>query len=297
MNIKMAYLLGMIIGNGTIQRDSVNTTVRIRLPHKKLQTEAMQDVRIYVQASFANIERILGDYVGVRLQFNPNDKYSTIVFSKSNGDCLICEILRLVDNQLSSRVMRIPNDIFNASVEEKIAFLQGLADVTGYIRKSNYFFQKYKHRVYIEVPGNWFLVVDICNLLKQVNVPVQNIDWAHPNMRDGSLKKYNEGNALFWKKEHQIKIWAINFEVIGFGIIHKMEALHMFVEEMYSGLILEGCDPNEFCRGYYWDLPDRTKSRAMHPGESDSFIPECIRGRHYNSWKEIANDLGYGENT
>ena len=29
-------------------------------------------------------------------------------------------------------------------------------------------------------------------LLKDVNIPVQAIDWAHPNMRDGNLVKYNE---------------------------------------------------------------------------------------------------------
>ena len=36
-------------------------------------------------------------------------------------------------------------------------------------------------------------------------------------------------------------------------------------------------------------------SKPVHPGENDEFIPEKIRGKHYNSWKEIAKDLGYGE--
>lgn len=33
--------------------------------------------------------------------------------------------------------------------------------------------------VYFEIPNNWELVVDFANLLRSVDVPVQNIDWAH----------------------------------------------------------------------------------------------------------------------
>ena len=37
----------------------------------------------------------------------------------------------------------------------------------------------------------------------------------------------------------------------------------------------------------------RRKEKPVHPGESDDFIPEEIRGKHYESWTEIAKDLGY----
>lgn len=39
MNIEMAYLLGMICGNGEIQRTTLDTIVSIDIPHKKLQTD------------------------------------------------------------------------------------------------------------------------------------------------------------------------------------------------------------------------------------------------------------------
>ena len=45
MNIEMAYLLGMICGNGEIKRSSTNTTVSIDIPHKKLETEEVHDVK------------------------------------------------------------------------------------------------------------------------------------------------------------------------------------------------------------------------------------------------------------
>ena len=39
----------------------------------------------------------------------------------------------------------------------------------------------------------------------------------------------------------------------------------------------------------------RKKQKPIHPGEDDKFIPQEIRGNHYDSWKEIAKDLGYKE--
>lgn len=49
MNSEMAYMLGMICGNGQIQRGTSETTISVEIPHKKLQTEDMNDVTIYVK--------------------------------------------------------------------------------------------------------------------------------------------------------------------------------------------------------------------------------------------------------
>lgn len=37
------------------------------------------------------------------------------------------------------------------------------------------------------------------------------------------------------------------------------------------------------------------KKKIQHPCEGDEFIPEIIRGKHFNSWIEIASELGYVE--
>lgn len=39
MNTEMAYLLGMILGNGEIQRDNNETRITIDIPHKNLYTD------------------------------------------------------------------------------------------------------------------------------------------------------------------------------------------------------------------------------------------------------------------
>lgn len=39
MNVEMSYLLGMVCGNGEIQRNMNDTIISITIPHKKLVTE------------------------------------------------------------------------------------------------------------------------------------------------------------------------------------------------------------------------------------------------------------------
>ena len=176
------------------------------------------------------------------------------------------------------------------TTDEKKELLRGMADVTGYIRRSNIAFgQDGAHRVYIEIPGNWQMVIDIANMLKDLDVPVQTIDFGHPNFRDSNLKKYNEGKPYYWKKEHQVKIWANEFLPIGFNIIHKQKALEMYADELLD--FLDESKTHEF----YWQKKTRRKSKPSHPMENDESLPERIRGKHYESWTELAKDLGYGE--
>lgn len=295
MNNEMAYLLGMIVGNGEIKRGADTTTISISIPHKKLQTEDNNDVHIYVAASVTNIRNILEPLISKELSFIQNKSESVLTFTKNNEDYLIREILQFVNNVISCEHMRIPIEFYDSVKDNKLSFLRGFSDVTGYVRRSNYFFDKFMHRVYLEIPHNWYMVVDICNLLFSLDIPVQNIDWAHPNMRDGNLKKYREGKVNFWKKEHQIKIWANEFLPIGFAVIHKNKALQKFANELVAGLKANGKSVTEITHKYYWDKRETKKVKPTHPSECDQFIPNDIRNKHYNSWQEIAYDLGYKE--
>lgn len=292
MNREMAYLLGMVTGNGNIQRGTTETKVIIEIPHKKLETEFQHDVHIYVRASITDIRTVLEPLMGTSLDFNQSQGVSYLSFCKRNEDLLIRELLRYVGNASSSEDVRIHQEVYAFTEDERKMFIKGFADVTGYIRRSNYFFNEHQHRVYFEIPHNWYLVVDFCNLLKTVDIPVQAIDWAHPNMRDGNLAKYNEGKLDFWKKEHQVKIWANEYKKIGFAVIHKSKALEAFAKEQEDYLRSTGKNPAEVTHHYYWES-DRSKVKPHHPGESDNFIPAAIRGKHYDSWKKIAFDLGY----
>ena len=291
----MSYLLGMIIGNGEIQRGATETTITIDIPHKKLETEFQHDVGIYVRASITDIRQVLEPLLGTALMFTQSTNVSLLSFRKPNEDYLMREILRYIGGATSSDNVRISSEIFAFSYDERKQFVKGFADVTGYIRRSNYAFAEPNYRVYFEIPHNWELVVDFCNLLKSIDIPVQAIDWAHPNMRDGNLKKYNQGKPDFWKKEHQVKVWALEYQPIGFVVLHKQQALDYFADEQKKPYVMAGKDAAARLHRYYWELPQRVREKPYHPGENDNFIPEEIRGKHYDSWADIAKDLGYGK--
>lgn len=290
MNIEMAYLVGMILGNGEIQQDQTNTKITIDIPHKNLYTDDMKDTKIYVKASLFDIQTILEPLLGQHLTQSDTNRSTQITFTKSNNEYIMREILRLVGSGTHHSTMKMNDELFSITTDEKKALLRGIADVTGYIRKSNIAFgQDGAHRVYIEIPGNWYMVIDIANMLKDVDIPVQTIDFGHPNFRDGDVRKYNEGKQYFWKKEHQVKIFANEFLPIGFNIKHKQEAL-----EKYSEELLEFIDPKK-THLFYWEKPIRRKNRPVHPCENDPVLPPEVRGKHFESWTDLAGLLGYGK--
>lgn len=290
MNIEMSYLIGMVLGNGEIQRGPTMTTVTIDIPYKNLYTDDLKDVQIYVKASIVDIRAIIEGLIGHNLIVTETRHSTKMSFTKSNDEYVIREIIRLIGGGIHHSTMRMNPDLFNITNDEKKALLRGIADVTGYIRKSNIAFgQEGAHRVYIEIPGNWYMVIDLANMLKDVDVPVQNIDFGHPNFRDGNLVKYNQGQKLFWKKEHQVKIFANEFLPIGFNIKHKEDALKKYADEL-----LEFIDSNKTHK-FYWEKTIRKSDKPIHPGENDMSLPSEIRGKHFNSWTELAGYLGYGE--
>lgn len=213
-----------------------------------------------------------------------------MMFTMRNEEYVMREIMRYIGAGRRHTSMSMNEELFSFSSEEKKSLLRGIADVTGYIRKSNIAYGKDgAHRVYIEIPGNWNMVVDIANMLKSLDVPVQTIDFGHPNFRDANLKKYHEGKVYFWKKEHQIKVYANEFLPIGFNVKHKQDALIKYSEELLKHI------PPKTTHKFYWEKPVRRKIKPNHQCENDKSLPKEIRGRHFDSWVDLAKELGYGE--
>lgn len=98
-------------------------------------------------------------------------------------------------------------------------------------------------------------------------------------MRDPNNKK----SGRFWAKEHQMKIFAEDFQKIGFYISHKEEALIELAEsnkENFSDII-------SLCDG----KTNKVKSKPIHPDENDADLPDEIRGKHFDGYKEICKCL------
>lgn len=152
MNTEMAYLLGMILGNGEIQRDNAETRVTIDIPHKNLYTDDMKDVRVYVKASTVDIRSIVEPLIGHSLTVTQDKRSTVMTFVKPNDEYITREILRFIGGGKHHSTMRMNPDLFSITTDEKKTLLRGIADVTGYIRKSNIAYgQDGAHRVYIEI--------------------------------------------------------------------------------------------------------------------------------------------------
>lgn len=292
LNPDIAYLLGMTVGKGEIKRGEKYTEVIINIPHKNLSIEG-EDTQQSIKASLLDIINRLQPLIGVDLKAETSNQQVAILhFSKENGDFLIRAINEYLKNQNTWRVFRIPKEIFENSVDIKKEFLRGIADVTGHIRKSNSAYGiPYNQRVYIEIMDNWMIAVDIANLLKSLGITVQHIRWAHPNLVDTHGSDYKRGVRNY--KEHQIKIWAEEFEKIGFNIEHKNRLLKIYSEFNKSNW--KGNSPIESRHKYYWETRDGNRVKPSHPDENNAKINPKIRGRHFNSWKEITKELGYYE--
>lgn len=288
MNNQMAYLVGMILGNGEVQRDIDSTTITIEIPHKNLKDDEGLEVSVYVKSSLIDIRNVIEPLLGKSVKITQSKSATKVSFKKSNEDYTMREILRFIGCGVHHSSMTMNDELFDMSIDEKKELLRGVADVTGYIRKSNIAYgQEGCHRVYIEIPGNWQFVIDIANMLKTLDIPVQTIDFGHPNFRDSNLKKYNEGKIYYWKKEHQIKIWANEFLPIGFNIVHKQRALERYAEELLDYI------DEEKTHQFYWEKAVRVRKKPMHPMENDEQLPEKIRGKHFDSWTQLAKELGY----
>lgn len=312
-NSELAYLLGMIGGKGILRRGTTSTTIEIEIPHKNMIIEN-QDTRLSVKASLDDFRKVIEPLTSTLVNTLQNKNMTILSFEKSNSDFFSREINRHYKNMSSSKDFRIPLDIFDSPNDIKRVYLMGFTDVTGHIRRSNIAYGiPFNHRVYIEIPVNWFMVIDISNLLHDLDIPVQTIDWGHPNMRDPRRVDYNKGKKDVWYREHQIKIYTDEFEKIGFRVSHKNTALQKLANENkieWDKHINKSIEKTKFQdkkqelkakighielehHRYYWQTKRICRTKEIHPMEGSDKIPEIIRNKHFNSWKEIASELGY----
>lgn len=175
----------------------------------------------------------------------------------------------------------------NNAEDIKKEFLRGIADVTGSIGTGGRD-QSGRHRVYISILNdNWKLPIQICKLLQTdpLNIPVNTIDWGHPNTRNGHLKDYNKGAKQVWAREHQLKVYAEYFERIGFRIIHKNKILKELAEENRKNFPRRKsklCNP----------LEKRSKQRPQHPEEMSEKLPAELKGKHCDTYWQVCLELG-----
>jgi hypothetical protein len=274
----ISYLLGLITGHGEIQYNSDVKKIIIDFEFKALESKAITkvfDQRLHIQTSLDPVVYRL-QQMGINVQKITGDKISLVLtWIKEDIAWLFIKFL-INGTRFSYHDFLIPEPINETTDANKKEFLRGIADVTGFVRKSNVD-QAGRHRVYIEISNkNWYLPPQICQLAQSLNVAIQYIGYGHPNIRGG--------NGTSWAKEHQIKIYTEDFENIGFYISHKNEALAELVEYNKANF----SRIQALCIG----VASREKIKDSHPQETHKKLPAEINGKHFNGFKEICKCLG-----
>lgn len=279
----ISYLLGMITGRGEIQYTPQIKRIVVDFQYKTLLSEAITkvfDQKLHIQTSLdPTVARFQN--LGITTQKVVDGDNLSLVLNWQHEDISWLFIKFLInDTRFNYHDFEVPTPIFEASDANKREFLRGVGDVTGYVRRSNY--EQYgdspkRYRVYIEISNrNWKLPPQICKLVQSLGIPTQNINYGHPNLRGGK--------GTSWAKEHQYKVYAEDYEQIGFYISHKNEALQELAEYNRNNFSKQ----QNLCDGTI----RRLKIKPSHPHETHEKLPSEINGLHFDSFKQICNCLG-----
>lgn len=286
----MAYLLGLIVGRGTIRESGGMKQLIIEYPFRNLEAKGIKksfDAKDKILLSLDDTINRLGELTEAAPKKVVSKNAVSIILESTKNSLLWRNINKLLDGKTSFREMSVPAVIFDSDEEIKKEFLRGVADVTGSIGTGGRD-QAGRHRVYISILNdNWKLPIQICKLLqdKPLGIPVNTIDWGHPNIRNGHAKDYNKGREQAWAREHQLKVCAECFEQVGFRIIHKNEILKELAQynrEHFASRSTKPCVPEK----------KRQKTRGIHPEENSDKLPSELKGKHCDTYWQVCLEIG-----
>jgi len=284
----VAYLLGSIVARGEINYDAGQVTIMYPYKYQKINgTNAWNSIVI----SLDNVVQRFKDLGFDVDKQAPGPGKDILLILKSKPSSIEMRVLRYhLGNRTVYKEFEVPEVLWKSPSNIVREFVRGYSDVAAHIRASNRDEAGF-HRVYIDVLfQNWKLPVQLCNLIQiKLKVPVHTITWAHPNIRDPNAKHVHDSS--WWKKEHQIKIYAHDFTQIGFYIMHKQQLLEKYASENIKKMNNGEKPRHKPCKAVI-RKHRKHKSRKRHPDENDQDIPEVIRGKHIDHYVEICLALG-----
>ena len=200
------------------------------------------------------------------------------------------EIVNCFNGQKDFYSFRIPKLIQNSKTIYKEEFFNGLLDTIGQPNSGNWQPGNSKYgmiqRIYFQIINkNYYLPVDIDNFIRDsFKLPIQTIDWGHPNIRDGNLKEFKAGNPSCYGREHQLKFYPEHYERFRFRLKSK--------ESMFRELIdfnkKASCDTSNID----WLTAVRNKSeikkskiKSYHPMIKHHAVPKVLQKQINAQWQ------------
>ena len=221
----VAYLLGLIVARGEFSESGGVRRIKIEFPFKNLEVVGVKKKilqRDKILISLRKVRDRINELTDVNIKEVETERSVFLIMETMKNTIFWRNLRTLLSGKTTYYEFNIPNVIFKLDDIIKKEFIRGFADVAGSARFANR--NRWgKCRVYLDVLNpNWYLPIQLCHLLQDhLKIPVDTIAWGHPNIRDPNLNEYNEGRRNAWTREHQIKIFAEDFEKIGFYMEHK----------------------------------------------------------------------------
>lgn len=285
----VAYFIGLVTARGEISDSGGVKRISIEFPFRNLKVEGIKKKITQKDQILLSLDRVINrvnELADVNIRKDESERSVHLIIETLKNTMFLRNTKMLMKGRSSYYEFEVPDQIFEFDESIKKEFIRGFADVAGSARWANRNRWK-KCRVYLDVlnsPSNWRLPIQICYILQDhLGIPVDVIQWGHPNTRDPNLREYKKGREEAWAREHQIKVFADDFEKIGFYMSHKQEIL----EELAEYNRKKGFDKAKFC-----NPPKRKRSKPKHPSENSEKLPPEIRGKHYDSCWQICAGIG-----
>ena len=188
----------------------------------------------------------------------------------------------------------IPDHFYKTERENQIELINGLLDSCGFTNAGSWIPRDGNNghgrmRVYFQVINrNYYLPVSIDNFLRSVfSIPIQTIDWGHPNIRDSNLADYLKNRPSAFGREHQVKVYPEFLDKFHFRISSKQS---MFKELLNHNLQCEFNATEDWFPGAIKEI-DPAEVKAFHPMESNVKLPIEVR-KHFDKFWQINAVLG-----
>lgn len=174
----------------------------------------------------------------------------------------------------------IPKEMWHVKPEEKNEVINGLLDSIGFANAGGWIPRDGKAghgrmRVYFQIINrNYKLPVSIDNYIRDnFNLPIQTIDWGHPNIRDGNLVDYLEGKSSAYGREHQVKFYPEYYQQFKFRISSKQD---LFTELLQHNLSVGFSDSEDWFPNGVKEIAE-SKIKATHPMETNPLLDKKVR--------------------
>ena len=210
------------------------------------------------------------------------------------NDDLKTKLETLFKDNRSFSSFSIPEYFYKTKSENQIELINGLLDSCGFANAGSWVPRDGSNghgrmRVYFQVINrNYHLPVSIDNFLRSVfSIPIQTIDWGHPNIRDSNLADYLKNRSSAFGREHQVKVYPEYLDRFHFRISSKQS---MFKELLNHNNQCNFTTSEDWFPGAIEKI-DPADVKAHHPMESNSKLPLEVR-KHFDKFWQINAVLG-----